>query len=113
MLALGAVPSVRRLAVIVLVATVFPAMELTVSDSMLTLGATNRRGPPAVRYRPDTLVKVLVRSDPVLNEPVEMLPPALFMKTLEALKLDTLSAIRSDATRRLLTARFSVLKIFA
>jgi hypothetical protein len=99
--------------VTVLVTTVFAAMELTVSESMLTLGATNRRGPPAVRYRPDTFVRVLVTRDPVLNEPVEMLPPALFMKTFEALKLDTLSAMRSDPTRRLLTARFSVLKIFA
>jgi len=104
---------VRRLAVIVLVTTVFAAIELTVSESMLTLGATNRRGPPAVRYCPETLVRVLVRSDPVLNEPVEMLPPALFMKTFDALKLDTLSAMRFDPTRRLLTARFAVLKTFA
>ena len=55
----------------------------------------------------------LVTRDPVLNEPVEMLPPALFMKTFEALKLDTLSATRFDPTRRLLTARFSALKTLA
>ena len=114
MLAVGGAPIVIWLAVSELVVIVLAVRLLIVVLSIMTLDAMNWILPLVVKNCPEPFVIELVARRFWTNSvPVEIEPPVLSIITLEALNIDTLSAINWPAIVRFVILRSAVLKFVA